>query len=809
MTIPTHSAPESRARLKGLSIVAALLGFMAIMVAFATSGPAEEGDAAAGKETLVKAGSTTPSYTKDVQPLFNQRCVACHGCIGSPCNLKLSSFRAVERGALGKNPYSVHFEPYARTGMDVVQTTAQWRKRGFYPVLSRGGTNAENVSRSMIYQMVKAGEAHNKPGFSRKTLMPLYAKRYDHQCIATPEALETELKKQPGTGMPFGLPALKNEEIATLRSWLAGNAPGPSKEEELEALTVTNPKAVLAWENFFNADDKRSQLVARYIFDHVFLATIVLKESKGDIFQLVRSKTASGEANQNPPAAIEIIDTPFPYTNPYKYAGVDKFYYRLKKVTAPIVQKNHFVWELSAADIEHLTELFLGEEWGTSAKLDDPNEAPWDLGNPFRVYQEIPTEARYRFMLENSELIVSGITYGPVCLGQTATYAVKDQFWVYFVDPKYDVSVLEPELGLKTWNAFMDRTPVGNDDYEAAYGAALDKLRPDGYTIDAIWNGERSNPNAWLTVLRHESNVSVMKGRQGGIPRTLWLMDYSGFERIYYDTVANFQYQSGDLPKLETLVFFNYLRQEFEDNFLMLLPESERAHFRNNWTQGVGQAALALEPDPGGNLPTQIKTSKRDPMLSLIGDIQEHMGTAVSGPPDRLNPHKKPDWSLDDPIKTYDDWQKAAAQLTQVRTLKFPRYLPSVILLKLIDAEGNSRVYSVIANRVYATQDTILFQNGQKLPDLYTMSIYPTIIGGFPNYFLEMKLDQADDFLRGLRDVKSLHDWNHLRDRYGILRNDARFWDTYDWFTHWNEKHRGIKAGYLDLSYYDLYDTVY
>ncbi|HBF61651.1 MAG TPA: hypothetical protein DDW48_09610, partial [Methyloceanibacter sp.] len=438
-----------------------------------------------------------------------------------------------------------------------------------------------------------------------------------------------------------------------------------------------------------------------------------------------------------------------------------------------------------------------------------PREAPWDLGNPFRVYHEIPVEARYRFLLENSELIVSGITYGPVCLGQTATYAVKDQFWVYFVDPKHDVSVRDPKLGLETWETFMDRSLIGNDEYESAYSAALERLQPDGYTIDAIWNGEKENPNAWLTVLRHESNVSVMKGRQGGIPRTLWVIDYSGFERIYYDTVANFEYWSGDVPKLETLVFFNYLRQEFEDNFLLLLPKAERQKYRDMWTQGLGQVALALEPFAGEEQPTQVKTSKRDPLLSLISDIQEHMGEKVSGPPDLLNPHKKPKLSLKEPITSYDEWEAAASLLTQTRAYKFPRFLPSVLLLRLNDPAGHARVYSLIANRVYQTQDTILFQNGLELPHLYTMSIYPTIIGGFPNYFLEMSLRQSGDFLRRLRDVETLKDWNRLRYRYGILRNDPRFWETYDWFTLWNEKHRGIYAGYLDLSYYDLFDSVY
>lgn len=795
-----------RRRASGL---AAVLAAFALLTLFAGHGAAQDNASKHTADDAASAASHVPSYADRIQPLFNKRCIACHGCLGSPCNLKLTSFKGLDRGGFGQNPYSSHLGTYARTDLNVVQTTAEWRERGFYPVVSRNGSRAENLSRSMLIQMVEAGARHNTPGFSRKTLMPLYANRYEHQCPASPDALAARIENNPAIGMPFGLPALAKKDVDTLRAWVAGNAPGPTEAEREKAEMVANPEAVLAWETFFNAPDKRSALVSRYIFDHVFLATIVLKESPGDYFKLVRSKTPPGSATQNPPAPVDMIDTPFPYTNPYNYAGVDRFYYRLQKITAPLVQKNHFVWRLADADRAHLKTLFFGRPWSRKDDHDRREEAPWDIGNPFRVYEAIPVEARYRFLLENSELVVSGITYGPVCLGQTATFAVKDQFWVFFVDPKYDVSVRDPKLGLETWETFMDRSLLGNDAYEGAYGAALKRLQPNGYSIDAVWNGDRENPNAWLTVLRHESNVSVMKGRQGGIPRTLWLMDYSGFERIYYDTVANFAYWSGDIPKLETLVFFNFLRQEFQDNFLLLLPRDVRERYRNDWTRGIGQAALAIEPFAGADQPTQIKPSGDDPLLSLIDTIQDHMGDKVSGPPDLLNPHVKPHVSLDDPITSYDEWVAAASVLTQTTTYKFPRFLPSVILLKLDNDDGHARVYSLIANRVYKTQDTILFQNGQALPELYTMSIYPTIIGGFPNYFLEMNLRESGDFLRGLRDVETLRDWNRLRDRYGILRNDARLWEIYDWFTEWNEKHRGIDAGYLDLSYYDLFDSVY
>jgi hypothetical protein len=434
---------------------------------------------------------------------------------------------------------------------------------------------------------------------------------------------------------------------------------------------------------------------------------------------------------------------------------------------------------------------------------------PWGVGNPFLVFRAIPAEARSLFLLENAELIVGGITYGPVCLGQVATYAVKDQFWVYFLDPRYDPSVQNPKLGLETWSAMMDRLPIGNAEYADAYAKAQKKLTPEGLTVDAIWNGDGKNPNAWLTVLRHETNVSVMKGRQGGIPRSQWLVSYSGFERLYYDTVASYKYWEGDLGKLETLVFFNFLRQEMEDNFLLLLPQNERDPIRQRWSQGgFGAIGRFLVPFTDFNLAGGVEGDAPHPLLEVIDRLQAHMGPAVSGPVDALNPRIKPKISLDDPIGSYGRWGKAASLLTETTAYKFPRFLPSVVLLRLNQGH-ESRVYSLIANRVYKTQFDLVFQNGEALPDEYTMSVYPTIVGGFPNLFLELDLAQAPAFLKELRSVRTLDGWNALRNRYGILRNSERFWPALDWFNDWNFKHRSEEAGYLDLSYYDLLDTVY
>src|SRR3990167_9381620 len=39
------------------------------------------------------------SYSRDVQPIFTDKCVACHACYDAPCQLNLGSAEGVVRGA--------------------------------------------------------------------------------------------------------------------------------------------------------------------------------------------------------------------------------------------------------------------------------------------------------------------------------------------------------------------------------------------------------------------------------------------------------------------------------------------------------------------------------------------------------------------------------------------------------------------------------------------------------------------------------------------------------------------------------------
>jgi hypothetical protein len=798
MIRPVHS--------RWLIVQGLVLMLTSTLVACETDGTTR---AASASYTVSVTANSAPDYLQDVQSIFNRRCIACHGCLGSPCNVKLDSFRGLERGGFGLNPYSNHLGTYPRTDMDAANNVAEWRKKGFYPIVAREGNPAKNLDQSLLYLLVKAGESYNVRGFSRAAANGLRPQRYLSTCPSTPAALRDKLENHPGIGMPFGLPALSHHDFETLTDWVAAGSPGPTKAQRLAAGQIANPGAVVAWEAFFNATDKRAQLVSRYIFEHVFLARIILEESPGDQFRLVRSSTPPAhvvpeknghERIEVPP--VEIIGTGLPYDDPYSYANVDHFWYRLEKLTVPAVQKNQFIWKLSLKDIDHLKRLFAlesGDGWDTQGDL----TPPWGSDNAMRTFAAIPARARSRFLLENSEVIVGGITYGPVCNGQTATYAVKDQFWVFFLDPDHDPSVLQPRLNLPHWETFMDRSVFGNSDYLKAFAATKKKLFPDGWSLDAIWDGDGSNRNAWLTILRHETNVSVLKGARGGMPRSLWLISYAGFERMYYDTVAGFAYWEGDGRKLKTLLFFNFLRQAFEDHFLTLLPAKDRDAIRHEWTQGgVGVIGLAAVPFPGVDQPSQVKIEGNDPLLALVKQIEQHLGPRISGLPDMLNPAKKPQVKLASPIQSFEDWEAALSTLTATEGLAFVPQLPSVIVLRLTHGDKH-RVYSLIANRVYATQYTLLFQDGEAMPEKDSMSAYRTLVNGFPNLFVDLDLKQASAFLTDLSAVATRADWTRFESRYGILRNSKAFWPFYDWINDWNFKTRGDLAGWLDLTYYD------
>jgi hypothetical protein len=86
--------------------------------------------------------SPSISYSRDIQPIFTEKCVACHACYDSACQLNLGSGEGVARGASKTPVYDGDRSQAAaptRLFYDAFGKRA-WQQKGFYSVLDAQGS---------------------------------------------------------------------------------------------------------------------------------------------------------------------------------------------------------------------------------------------------------------------------------------------------------------------------------------------------------------------------------------------------------------------------------------------------------------------------------------------------------------------------------------------------------------------------------------------------------------------------------------------------------------------------------------------
>lgn len=243
------------------------------------------------------------SYTRDIQPIFTEKCVACHACYDSACQLNLGSGEGAARGANKVPVYDgerSQATPTTRLFYDAFGKQA-WQQKGFYSVLDAQGSQA-----ALMARMLELG--HNAP-LQPNAKLPqdiVLGLNRENMC-AMPGEFNAYAGAHPKEGMPLAVTGLTDQQYQTLQRWLASGAPideqglAPSAKEALQ---------VQQWENLFNQPGARESLVARWLFEHLFLAHIYFENGEpGHFFQWVRSRTPSGQP-------IDLIATRRPNDDP-------------------------------------------------------------------------------------------------------------------------------------------------------------------------------------------------------------------------------------------------------------------------------------------------------------------------------------------------------------------------------------------------------------------------------------------------------------------------------------------------------------
>nr|WP_314481649.1 fatty acid cis/trans isomerase [uncultured Pseudomonas sp.] len=735
------------------------------------------------------------SYTRDIQPIFTEKCVACHACNDAACQLKLESAEGAVRGASKVPVYQgERSKAVAPTRLFYdAHSEAEWRKKGFYSVLDNQGSQA-----ALMARMLELG--HTTPltpnakvpddialGLNRNNMCPL------------PHEFDAYAGAHPKEGMPLAVTGLTDQQYATLRGWLAAGAPveyQPIKPSASEAGQIAE------WEALLNRPGASEALVGRWLYEHLFLAHIHFAGGEpGHFFQWVRSRTPSGQ-----PA--DIIATRRPNDPP----GTE-FFYRLIPVQGVIVHKTHITYPMGPQKLERVKQLFYAGDWHVNTL---PGYGPRHRANPFETFEAIPAVARYQFMLDNAEYFVRTFIRGPVCRGQIATDVIRDNFWALFQEPAFDRYVTDAryrgeatpllampgqndDVGsvLALWRAYRDK----RNEYEKLRREAYADMPAPGWST--LWTG---NDNALLSIFRHFDSATVTKGLVGDVPLTMWLFDYPLLERTYYQLAVNFDVFGNLSHQLQTRLYFDLIRNGAEVNFLRLMPAQARQAILSDWYQDSGKIKMWLDyEDIDADTPSGLALDPRDPKrdfgLKLVART-----ASINASPDPINRCQGAYCSRPQMNEEFRNVEQSLSRLVSrpAAGLKVIDQLPEATLLRIEGQGGQRQVYTLMRNRAHTNVAFLLGEAYRYQPGLDTLTLQPGVMTSYPNFMFNVPAADVAAFVDSMSDARGdAARFERIVERWGIRRTHPQFWRYFHDLSAFIQETDPVEAGVLDMNRYE------
>lgn len=711
-----------------------------------------------------------PDYWREVRPLLDQRCVSCHACYDAPCQLNLSSYEGLTRGANPANVYAslrVIADQPTRLSFDAL-SNADWRNKGFYPVLNERTQSPEaNREGGVMYRLLNMKQA--APGTQSGPIidndLDLSLTR-DQICVSA-EGLNEYASSHPARGMPFGLPALSDTEHKTLTRWLEAGAPYAPRPPVSAAVQ----KQLNEWESFLNGDSTKQQLVARYIYEHWFAGQFYFAEAPTQFFQIVRSKTPPGEA-------IDLIATRRPYDDP----GSKRAYYRLRSIEASQVAKTYMPLMLDASRMQRITNWFYTPTYEVTAL---PGYEPKTASNPFATFKALPIDGRYRFMLDEAQFIIAGFMKGPVCRGQVALSVINDQFWLGFVAPNPEENAateqllssetaylqlpaeLESNAGITAWRHYAE---LEKNYLEAKRNVMAELSKKSPPRLAQIWDGDGTNPNAALTVFRHFDSASVIQGYVGTRPQTMLILGYPLFERMHYLLLAGFDIFGNTGHQLATRLYMDFLRMEGELTFLTLLPIKDRQAVRDHWYRDSKRNTDEFLSDAATYFAgeTGIKYRSKNTLDELYAKLNKRVAPIRPAVLDWKN-SDAPAPSIVQQLKTLNATQGIAASI-----------MPEQSLLLIRQPDSQLKIVSLVRNSAHSNVAQLFNEDARRLPKEDTLLALNGVVGAYPNALYQVTPETLPEFIKTVSKLATTDDLTQLTNRFGIRRTNPDFWPISD-----------------------------
>ena len=737
------------------------------------------------------------SFTKDIKPILDSRCVSCHSCYNSPCQLKLSSYEGLERGSSKSDMYANRISADSPTRLFIDATNAkQWREKGFFSMTDKlDKLNDSNESIMMQYLFQKDKNPLNIGEYSPET--------DKLTCVKDKDELALYFEDNPHKGMPYGFPALKKQEYNLLMTWLKQGAIDDTIKDVSSNFEQEQMKK---FENFLNNKEIKHKVSARYIYEHLFLAHISFDDKSENFFELIRSKTPTGQKAQ-------IIATRFPYD---KIEG--EFYYRFRKIESTIVHKTHMVYKLNDEKYARYNELFIKTPWEQKPFLPSYDERT--SVNALKTFEQIPANSRYQFLLDDVHYMIMTFIRGPVCRGQIALNVIQDHFWLMFLDPKSDLSLKDkyflhdniPNLSVPNEygeDPSLYKTFKALDNYELSKKYHTNKAEiykqyyPQGLSINDIWKGNQKEDNdSILTIYRHFDSASVHEGALGDIPKTLWVIDYPLLERIYYSLVAGFDVFGSAGHQLLVRTHMDRLRIEGESNFLEFLPRDSRVEYFDSWYEGWLAQYLSVYIPTNTNV--NIKYDTKNYKDEFVEKVFEYTNTKKDSINFIENTYKRSE--IKAIYNSKEEVEETFKSLTLPNTSEiiksFTGHKSNLAYIRVQMNSGENLIYTLVINRWHKNV-ALLFNEESRLDATKDrINFVKGFIGSYPNIFVNVKQDDLNEFFNLLQNYKDTEEYNKKIFKFAVNRANPKFWEVFDWFSNEFKKQDQLNYGLFDLNRY-------
>jgi hypothetical protein len=313
-------------------------------------------------------------------------------------------------------------------------------------------------------------------------------------------------------------------------------------------------------------------------------------------------------------------------------------------------------------------------------------------------------------------------------------------------------------------------------------------MRRTAADLSFIWDGDRHNPNAALTIFRHFDSASVVTGLAGEPPTTAWVIGYPLFERIYYLLVAGYDVFGNAGHQLNSRLYMDFMRMEGEFNFLVLLPKSAREPIRDRWYRGASDSVKDYVYGRKATLDQETSIAYRtaDPQAELYAMLRERLAPVLERSMDPA--------SVTDPVL-----RDGLARLAALRGPALA-WLPETAILRIDDAAPGERHFSLLRDTGHLNVSTLLRESRALAPEENALTVLRGFTGAYLNAVYRLRRHELPELATAIGALRSEADYRRLADRFALRRTDPAFWAASDALQDAHAAWAGNAAGLLDYS---------